>query len=138
MNRIELRLQPGFMPGHPVVQVLIDGSDLVALARQVELPHATAEGKPQIAGAYQGLDPRDWADLPRWDDGRRALYRCECGEVDCWPLIVRITRRDDGTVSWSEFRQPHRRAWSHDALGPFIFDAAEYDRAVEGVMNQAG
>lgn len=40
------------------VRIIIDGRDLVALTRDAELPFATHEGSPSIAGAYAGLPCR--------------------------------------------------------------------------------
>jgi hypothetical protein len=132
MASIELR--PELRPGseRPDVRVLVDGRDLADLAREVELQAATAEGHPQIAGSYRGLAPAQWTTPERFPDGRVALFRCECGEVECWPLLVRVTRTD-ATVTWSDFGQPHRAAWRYDALGPFVFSAHEYDAAIAGL-----
>jgi hypothetical protein len=137
MNSIELRLQPGQPPGYPVVQIVIDGHDLIGLVRVAELPQATEQGQPDLAGSYEYLEPFQWADLPeRGEDGRAAVLRCTCGEVSCWPLRVRITRRG-GVVSWSDFQQPCRD-WRYGRLGPFRFRAHEYDAAVAGVTANRG
>jgi hypothetical protein len=40
-----------------VVDVLVNGRNLVASLRQVELPYAAREGKPDLAGSYVGLPP---------------------------------------------------------------------------------
>ena len=137
MNTIELRLQPGSAPGYPVVQVLINGRDLLDRVRAVELPQATADGQPDLAGSYEGLAPHQWIELPeRGEDGSAAVYRCgDCGELGCWPLRVRIVRRG-GTVTWRDFQQPHR-GWTYERLGPFTFREDEYDRAVAGVAKRA-
>jgi hypothetical protein len=50
---------------------------------------------------------------------------CGCGEVACWPLLVRTTLRKD-TVIWSDFEQAHLRHWRHHGLGPFPFDRSLY------------
>src|SRR4051794_17431189 len=47
--------------GEPGVCVLVDERGLVELVREVELPHARAEGAPGIAGAYAGLRPSQLA-----------------------------------------------------------------------------
>jgi hypothetical protein len=117
----------------PEVRVLIDGRDLVDLVREVEAPWAAADGQPQIAGGYSGLWPAAWLELPEQDGtGRAAVLACECGEVGCWPLHVRITV-SDSTVTWSEFSQPCRPEWRYDGLGPFVFERAAYERAIQSV-----
>lgn len=137
MNTIALRPQPGETSGYDVVQILIDGRDLIGLVRVVERPQAAEQGQPDLAGSYEYLEPPQWADLPeRGEDGRVAVLRCTCGEVSCWPLRVRITRRG-GVVTWSDFQQPCRD-WRYDGLGPFRFREGEYDAAVGGVTANRG
>lgn len=115
------------------LRVRIDGRDLVDLAREVEAPWAAADGQPEIAGGYSGLWPSAWRDLPGQDGtGGPAVLACECGDVGCWPLHVRITV-SEATVTWSEFAQPCRPQWRYDALGPFVFDRATYERALHAV-----
>lgn len=65
------------------------------------------------------------------DDRRRrkaTVLGCTCGIVECWFLMVEITLLDD-VVIWSDFEQFHR-PWVY-ALGPFVFDRAAYERALE-------
>ena len=103
----------------------------------MEGPAACAEGRPQLAGAYAGLHPAQWAALPEaYGDGRVAVLACECGEVGCWPLRVRIEASAD-TVTWADFAQPYRAEWSYAGLGPFVFDRREYDAAVASVAGEA-
>lgn len=129
MRSIEFRLVPGGSPDRPQIQIVIDGRDLMEHVRAVELPQATADGQPDLAGSYSWLAVDEWVENPEFDDeGRIAVLGCECGVVACWPLMVRITRRG-GTVTWSDFRQPHRD-WTYDQLGPFTFRESDYDRAV--------
>ena len=128
MNEIELRLIPGGEGGR-LVHVLIDGRDLLDRVREVELPQATADGQPDLAGSYRALTPAQWEILPeQYGDGRGAVLGCTCGEVGCWPLRVRITWGTD-TVVWSDFEQPNR-PWSYERLGPFVFARKQYEHAV--------
>lgn len=126
MNTLELR------PGEHGVEVRIDGRDLRELVRAVELPQATADGQPDLAGSYEGLPPEEWTAPAAGDrQGRVAVLGCTCGVSECWPLLARVTRRA-GTVVWSDFRQPNR-GWTHDRLGPFTFAQPAYDAAVAAV-----
>jgi hypothetical protein len=118
------------------VAVFVNGRDLTEIMKEIELPFAARDGKPNLAGSYVGLQP-EAVFLPsqrllgrpeeRYDDrrGKIAVLGCGCGIVGCWPLLVRITRQED-TIIWSDFEQPHRRHWHHDALGPFVFDRSRY------------
>jgi hypothetical protein len=59
MNTLELH------PGAQGVEVRIDGRDLLDLVRAVELPQATADGQPELAGSYGGLTPDAWPPTAR-------------------------------------------------------------------------
>ena len=122
------------------VEVIVDGRNLVDLAREVELPFAARDRNHQLAGDYVGLPPEAvYAPSRRllgepedsWDDweGRISLLGCGCGNVGCWPLQARITVGVDAVV-WDDFVQPHRRRWKHRTLGPFAFDRGEYEAAL--------
>ena len=129
MNEIEFRLTSPDEAGVRLVHVVIDGRDLLHRVKEVELPQATADGHPDIAGSYDALTAEEWETLPaQYGDGRAAVLGCECGVAECWPLRVRITWRDD-TVVWSDFEQPNR-PWSYERLGPFVFAREPYEQAV--------
>lgn len=126
------------------VAAFVNGRNLVDILREVELPFATREGKPDLAGSYVGLPPEEIflpslrllgepATYYDYFDGKIAVLGCVCGEVGCWPFLVRITIRDD-VVLWSDFEQPHR-AWRYDEMRPFVFDLAQYLSALD---RQAG
>ncbi|NUP11779.1 MAG: hypothetical protein HOW73_37505 [Polyangiaceae bacterium] len=128
------------------LRILINGIDLVELVRLVELPFASAEGSPSIAGAYAGLPPEEVCPPSRHFYGEPSnellhsrskvqILGCECGEPGCWPLLCAITVAGE-VVRWSGFEQPHRAgrddrpSWPYDQLGPFEFDRSQYDRAL--------
>ena len=125
------------------VSISINGRDLVQIVREMKLPFAARDGKPDLAGGYVGLSPSEvffpsrrflgesktYYDNDSPDD-KLAVLGCGCGEVACWPLLVRITLRED-TVIWSDFEQPHRRHWRHHGLGPFLFDRSRYLDALQ-------
>ncbi|MCA9024807.1 MAG: hypothetical protein KDA86_06305 [Planctomycetaceae bacterium] len=116
---------------------------MIDLVCEFELPMATAEGTPDIAGGYMGiaasshLPPSQHflgihASSLREDAKTDILWCGDCGEPGCWPLLTRITVNDD-CVIWSEFEQPHRTArskktpWVYDCFGPFEFDRTQYE-----------
>ncbi len=130
----------------PVVTIRINGRRLVDLIRDVELSSALHEGHANLAGAYVGIPPMV-AFLPSrhllgepaagwdWQPEAVPVLQCECGEPGCWPLLVCIAIGSE-TVTWSDFRQPHRgpqsRAghWRYDALPGFTFDRRQYEEAL--------
>jgi hypothetical protein len=129
--------------GGSEVRLLVDGRDLAELVREVELPHARAEGAPSIAGAYAGLAPSqlcgglrshflggEGSDLACGAREKTVLLGCDCGEPGCWPLMARVSIEGDAVV-WSEFEQPHRRdAWSYEGFGPLRFAREQYEAAL--------
>jgi len=128
------------------VRISINGRDMIDLVREVELPFATREGRPQLAGAYAYFGPvatflpsRHFLGEPTYDwsdgQGRCYLLSCTCGWPDCWPLSARIELREHEVI-WSDFRQPHRGPqcergeWRYDGLGPFAFDRELYEHSL--------
>lgn len=123
--------------GWPTVEPVVDGTALAELVGAHERGRGYAP-----AGEYGGFRPVvHVGGLPgylrgdrrrRWPRRRRSsavdLLGCECGEGGCWPLEAMVTVTDH-VVTWSGFRQPHRRAWTYDGLGPFTFDRVQYDTA---------
>ncbi len=134
------------------VRYLIDGRDLQELIRQIELPFATAEGRPRIAGRY--LAPTTWA-LARnplhflggsesdhlWPgEGWLVVFSCgACGHAGCHAILARIEFAND-TVTWHGFWQPREPGafpsrtepvWDYSSLGPFVFDSTAYRIEVE-------
>lgn len=123
----------------------INGVDLRELVRAVERPLAHAEAlavgrdpaEHDIAGTYAGLSVAGVqaslaADLHQLDPERpkATLLACECGNLGCWDLLVRVTRTADYVV-WSDFEQAHR-PWVYD-LGPFVFERDQYASAISPV-----
>ncbi len=131
------------------IRMVINGRDLFDMVREVELPYATKEGSPSIAGNYGGLPAKILSLSPKHFLGEpNRLYGgyknqtqvgvCGCGEAGCWPLDVAITI-NDAEVIWSDFSQPHRSEnsktshWRYDDLGPFHFDRKQYEAALSSI-----
>src|SRR5262249_2980377 len=123
------------------VRLAVNGEDLIDLVRNVERPFAEADGQPSLAGSYRGLP--SGAALPPSEhllgnphpdltSGEKAyVLGCTCGIAGCWPLLVRIQIHRD-TVSWSDFEHGFRSPrWRYEGLGPFTFDRAQYESALE-------
>jgi hypothetical protein len=94
VNVIEFRVEGPVVPSvYPHMDILVDGINLIELARVVELPLASS---PSIAGAYAGLLERDLICWPsthflgaphlQWfSEGETVLLGCECGE---WGMLA--------------------------------------------------
>lgn len=126
-NVLKFRLEQETTEAHvQIVRILIDGRDLIERVKELETPFALAEDNPHLAGAYSGMAPEEWRLRSEADaDGRRPLLACECGIVDCWPLVARVVLREN-TVTWLDFKQPFRPRWSYANLGPFVFKREQY------------
>jgi hypothetical protein len=125
------------------VEIFVNDCNLTDDLREVELPFAAREGKPDLAGWYAGLPPED-VFLPApvllgepttyydYDssEGKVAILGCICGEPGCRSFRVKITLRED-VVIWDGFEQPHRRAWRYDELRLFVFDRTQYLSALD-------
>ena len=128
-----------------VIDVLVDGRPLADVVGEVEFPFAEREGKPDLAGSYQGLGPEQVDGSPRThfmgsDEShlfsgprdKTILLGCECGEPGCWPLMARI-EVTDRTVEWRDFMQPHRHeTWRYDGL-KFVFEREQYEEALTAI-----
>lgn len=115
---------------HARLRVIVNGRGLREQVRDSEQAGAPPGSGPFGAYAYvasyefpDGLFDGTPADRQLRFGDRVALMGCDCGEIGCWPLIVRIT--DEGaTVRWDDFAQPHRPGWIIE--GSFVFDAVAY------------
>ncbi|MET0335773.1 MAG: hypothetical protein ABW190_16010 [Rhizobacter sp.] len=146
MNRLSLRLVDAELEGGEscrAIQISIDGTDLIDLAREAEHPFALREGHPTLAGAYAWvtLSPEALLALQGKEDGwngKASLLQCTCGSEGCWPLLARVSLGESEVV-WSEFEQPHRGTesagghWVHDTLGPFTFERSRYDEEMRAI-----
>jgi hypothetical protein len=123
-----------------LVEIVISGTPLVELARAHEQPFADAEGRPEIAGGYEGMSP---SDLWSGDDGLSniegsrtvQLLQCDsCYEPGCFPVTCRVELGTDHVV-WSNFAGHDR--WSYESFGPFEFGRTQYDAAIDAFPPKA-
>lgn len=100
-----------------------------------------ATGGTSVLGCHIGNDERcDFLLLRRHDvqleAGQVALYVCsECGDYGCGLTVATVERRGDRIV-WSDFADldwNHRVRRPVAGLGPFGFDAVEYEAAIDAV-----
>jgi hypothetical protein len=132
-----------------VADLIVDGRTLQDRASQIELPYATQEGYPELAGGYESIAAEILAPPSRYLFGeppetakadnkhRLPLLDCSCGFYGCWPLCALITVEAEKVI-WSDFTQPYRSqellcdpgdvVWSYTGLGRFIFDLSEYEK----------
>ena len=139
MNRLSFEYEED---NHGEMEVVpcIDGKRLTELITEFE----AAKGYDDPAGGYAGLLPAFFSGLvdrnflpaePDEDDApdasrdRHYLLGCGCGHADCWPLLATITETN-GSIHWSDFRQPHRPKRDYSDFGPLVFDRDAYVEAI--------
>ena len=137
VSNLSFSIQPS-KDGVTITPVL-DGVSLSEIASAFEREHGF-----DPVGGYGGLIPErfKYGPLDKYflgefgpDSyfgrmGRIYVLGCGgCGEVGCWPLLARVSVTAV-EVSWDSFEQPHRRQRDYSKLGPFVFSAEEYRKAV--------
>ncbi len=149
MNKIvfEVLETRKFPSGHAdsTVNIHVDGKPLADVMQAYELPMATKEGHPGLAGAYYAITTassslgqyylgKDNADRGL-DQNKTALLVCICGIEGCWSLLCKI-RVLGNTVTWTDFEQPHRdEEWDYSNFEGFVFDRQQYLDAIEAMKN---
>ncbi|WP_405715355.1 hypothetical protein OG264_37205 [Streptomyces xanthophaeus] len=142
----------------PLWGVRVDGSDLRVHAADATRPLWAQEKSPYertpesteefLFHQYGGMSESDLGDpalhflggaaqdLRHEPTGSTVVLGCTCGVWECWPLFARITATPEA-VTWSGFRQPHRRAWGELAMGPFVFPRPAYEDALAHAVHHA-
>jgi hypothetical protein len=133
--------------GIPSVTPCVDGRPLSALVAAFERDRCYDDP----AGGYGGLIPSYFnygpaeayflGDLKFFagagKEDRICLLACECGEVGCWPLEVRVEKEAD-RIRWVGFGQPFRPGRDYSGFGPFLFDRGQYEEAVLRLAAEGG
>jgi hypothetical protein len=131
----------------PCIDISINGEPLEVLIGQIERPFAEAEGNPQIAGQYLGLELGEdvrsarhflgdkGSNLLCEPQGHTAVMRDSDGGLWEWPLMVHISLLERFVI-WSEFVQPHRAGkWRYDDV-KFTFDREQYEDELRRLDDQ--
>lgn len=122
----------------------IDGERLNMLVgefeRQSGMEPADGYGGLLPSGFRYGALDRYFIGDPEYPDywiglGGIYLLGCkDCGDVGCWPIVCSIVA-DDTTVTWKDFRQPHRPNRNYSAFGPFTFDRTAYEACTKQLVS---
>ncbi|MFD5180994.1 hypothetical protein ACFWM1_34645 [Nocardia sp. NPDC058379] len=137
ISEIGFDYRPG-PPGRTDVHQIMPRIDTIPLTDLIDTFEICAGMEP-AGDAYGGLVPVFFRLEPAMDHFHGSSYvmrqkapvlACSCGEMGCWPLLTRITLTGD-LVVWDCFEQPHRTTRDYTALGPFLFDRDQYDKALQ-------
>jgi hypothetical protein len=118
-----------------LVNILINGRNLIDFIRAVELTFDQCKQYPPLAGSYIGIQADSFSDcyLRGLDGSGKKALLLQCGGFDdfgCWPLLAKVTV-ENNTVIWSDFEQPHRGPsspgghWVYNLK--FVFDRKQYE-----------
>jgi len=124
------------------VDIYINGENLTKTLKSYELPFAIKEGRSDIAGQYMGIGSKKLIERVSKPTQQGIIYACECGEEGCWPMVISVSE-DENTVSWFDFRQPHRGIeskashWDYSKFPGFIFDKKKYREALVALARDA-
>lgn len=132
---------------YKVVDIIINGTRLIDILHQLELPLAYQEGAPEMAGAYEGLPPLmvlppakhflgDAIPSYTYPNGKVSLLEYAFSGVPGeWPFVTKIDVGKN-VVKWSDFEQSRRMKlkngyrWNYEMLGAFRFDRSQYEQAL--------
>ncbi len=129
-------------PGLVDVAPKINGAELADLVERFEQEARYTDP----AGGYGGLVPAfqrpkllEQLSAPGYTATPQELpvLGCICGEWACWPLLTTVSV-EPSRVTWSRFRQPHRKTRDYSALGPFEFDRQQYEDALRDLAAHIG
>lgn len=120
-----------------VVEIYINGKEVVPILKEIEQPYCDAEGTPEIAGGYGHNLPEDlYKALSEAiiegtysnKYGVELLCCRDCGFSGCWSAITHIRQTED-YIYWESFENNHRKNWKYNLS--YKFDKAEYDKAMK-------
>lgn len=110
-----------------VVEIYIDGVEIVEIFRKIEVPYCEQEGHPNLAGDYGHIPAKElYRDLSEatiegsysYDLGVYPVCCGGCGEPGCWSVTFRV-RESDEFIWWYKFEH-ERREWKYDLEFKFL------------------
>lgn len=127
-----------------VVEILIDGKDILDIIHEIEVPYMKEEGM-ELEDAYGHLPPPKLysylseAMTPESFSYTYGAYICccgDCGETGCWSVTIRV-KEEDGYIIWYDFEHEHRD-WKYDLQ--FRFEKEQYLAAMNDLraMSEKG
>lgn len=141
-DQLKLTLKKSLIGNYQTVDIWINKENLLEKINQTELHFAIKEGKPSLAGDYEGI-PQNfvqnpsglWLGVPQEfynsPDGKTALFVSQkTGFANDWGFFVKIEVYPQHIV-WRKFEQNKRKHWKYEQLGSFVFDRWQYVQALE-------
>ena len=139
---IEFKTRYSNIEDYQVVDIYINGFNLIDIVKEIELPYASIEGTPELSGSYEGLPPvyclppeKHFWGIPShpdymYPDGKVALLEYgQSGIPKEWTIICNIDV-DGEQVTWQNFEKPQRPGWNYKLLKGFHFELVQYRNAL--------
>lgn len=106
-----------------VVEIYINGKELIEILKLIETPYSLKEGNMELAGAYGHITHGELYKSLTIDDEDVELLCCsDCGDSGCWSILIDI-EDGDNYIFWKNFKHNHRD-WKYDIC--YKFDKIEY------------
>ena len=143
----------------PVINIYINGRDLIDLISEVEHKLFTADRETIVRSSYIGYETVNFERFHREMQGRKTyprsvLLTCTCTIPECNCIMADIAI-EAHTVTWSGLKSPwlggatpnafmeeaeaQALGWeplSYAELGPFVFDREQYFSALEEIISE--
>lgn len=108
-----------------VVEIYLNGVELIEILRVIEVPYASKEGHPNLTGAYGHITPEELCkNLTEYETEVELLCCSGCGDSGCWSILIDI-EKDADYVYWKAFKHNHRE-WKYDIS--YQFDREAYEK----------
>lgn len=150
---VQFRTRTSRVEDYQVVDIYLNGWNLIELLRNFEAPFAANEGQPSLAGMYEGLPPlmvlppnrHFWGEPQKfYRYGRRTalLEYGLSGVPGEWPFAAEI-REEPERIVWENFAQLKRLAdlppqgWDYRDFGVFRFQKEQYRQALQQAAARA-
>ncbi|RUT46595.1 hypothetical protein EJP82_12155 [Paenibacillus anaericanus] len=145
MESIQFKVEHSQEDDYEILNIYINDENLIEFIKRFEM-----QFQPNIAGGYEGLNINFITDICEHFSGelnendlfnyggKTQILGCNCGEPGCWPLVVKITVKDQHII-WSDFEQPHRSEeseggfWNYSQVAPLEFNRKVYEEQLKSI-----
>ena len=145
-DQIVFKSRMSLLEDYQVLDIYINGFNLIDILKEMELPFASIEGHPQLAGHYEGIPPliclppskHFWGQpsMKEYDykNGRVALYENKSSGIPGeWTITAQIDV-DGEAVRWSALQHVQRPKWDYRPVNYWAFDLVAYRDALANVI----
>ena len=146
MDDIVFQTRTSSVEDYQVVDIYLNGWNLIDLLYPIEVPLTTDEGLTGLAGCYEGLPPllslppqQHFWGIPAHDDyqfGQQRISLLENGQSGIpgeWSIACDVEVTGEH-ISWKNLHKPQRPDWDYSSLGTFRFDLVHFRDALRAAL----